>query len=320
MFKVVATANFHPKGMQMLRDHPDIDFSVITDPSPEGIKKGVTGADGIVVRTQLLPKEALELASNLRVVSRFGVGTDNIDVAHLSSRGIPLAIAVDANAVAVAEHTLMLMLNLAKDYKAGEASLRGGDWKWRDKGTSGELGGKTVLLMGFGRIGQKVARFCQAFDMRILVFDPYVQSSPIIGVELVADYRRYLPETDYLCMHFPSTPETRALIGREELAAIKRGAFLVNPARGGIIAESLILEALETGQLGGVGLDVFDAEPPAGDNPLFNHPRSYFTPHTAGMSEEAMTRMGVQAAENCIAGLRGELEPRVLFNRKELGL
>ncbi len=320
MFKVVAVPAFHAEGMQMLRDHPEIEFSVVTDTSPEGIRKGVTGADAIVIRTQTLPKDALELAPNLKVVSRFGVGTDNVDVAHLNTRKIPMAIAVGANALSVAEHTVMLMLNMAKDFRNAEESLRAGDWKWRDKGTSRDLVGKTLLLLGIGRIGQKLAEFALAFGMRVIAYDPYLKQSPMPGVTMIDDFRSHLKEIDYLSLHFPSTPETRKLIGKTELASLKPGAFLLNAARGGIITEDLLLEALNAGYLGGVGLDVFDAEPPSPTNPLFKHPRSYFTPHTAGMSEEAMTRMGVMAAQNAIDGLFGRLDPSMIFNRKELGV
>ena len=232
MFKVVCVGAFHRKGIKLLESRPDlVTYEVLTDLSPENVARGVAGADAVVVRTTPLPRETLERADRLRIVSRHGVGTDNVDVAYLSSRKIPMAIAIDSNVGSVAEHTLMMLLALAKDAMAGDRATRSGDFAWRDRRTASDVAGKSALIMGFGRIGQRVGALCRALGLRVAAFDPYMERSPVEGVEMVKDFRAILPETDFLCLHLPSTPETRDLIGAGELALLKRGAFVLNCAR-----------------------------------------------------------------------------------------
>ncbi len=320
MFTVAVVAPFHEEGLKLLRDRSDIDLRVITDLSPEGVAKGVTGADAITIRTAPLPKEALALAPALRVVSRHGVGYDNVDVAYLSSRKIPMALAVDSNYTAVAEYTLMMMLALAKDAFAGDAAVRSGDFNWRSKGTISDIAEKNVLIMGFGRIGQRVAKLCQAFDMKVTAYDPYVASSPVPGVAMTGDFRAALPETDYLCLHMPSTPETLGMIGPKELETMKNSAFIVNCARGGMIDENLLAGALEAGKIRGVGMDVFAAEPHNHNDPLFKQKRCVFSPHSAALSVECSIRMAKQTAQNVLDCLDGKLAARVVVNRKEIGM
>lgn len=219
MFKVVCVGAFHRKGIKLLESRPDlVTYEVLTDLSPENVARGVAGADAVVVRTTPLPRETLERADRLRIVSRHGVGTDNVDVAYLSSRKIPMAIAIDSNVGSVAEHTLMMLLALAKDAMAGDRATRSGDFAWRDRRTASDVAGKSALIMGFGRIGQRVGALCRALGLRVAAFDPYMERSPVEGVEMVKDFRAILPETDFLCLHLPSTPETRDLIGAGELA------------------------------------------------------------------------------------------------------
>ena len=244
MYNVVCVGTFHQKGIELLASRPELfTFHVLTDLSAASIARGVTDADAIIVRTSPLPKETLALAPNLRIVSRHGVGTDNIDVAYLSSRNIPVAIAIDSNVGSVAEHTLMMLLALAKDAVAGDKATRAGAFDWRDQRTASDVAGKTVLVLGLGRIGQRVATLCRAFGMRVLAFDPYVKESPIPDVEMVPDFREHLPETDFLCLHLPSTPETVGMVGAAELVQLKRGAFVINCARGGIIDEDILCDA-----------------------------------------------------------------------------
>lgn len=321
MFHVLAISSFHEKGLALLRNRPDLlKLTILTDTSPESIAKAIPTADAITIRTAPLTKELLSLAPNLKIVSRHGVGTDNIDVAYLSTRKIPVAIAIDSNVGSVGEHTLMMMLALAKDAFAGDRATRTGDYHWRDKRTPVDLAGRTVLVMGFGRIGQKVASLCRMMDMRVLAFDPYITKSPVDGVEMVRDFRAVLPEVDFLTLHMPGTPETKGLIGPKELAAIKKGAFLINCARGGMVDEDLLCQALDSGQLGGAGLDVFAQEPPDISHPLFRQERTILSPHNAALTEECAIRMATQAAQNVIDCLEGKLAPRVVINRRQIGM
>lgn len=321
MYNVVCVGTFHQKGIELLASRPELfTFHVLTDLSAASIARGVTDADAIIVRTSPLPKETLALAPNLRIVSRHGVGTDNIDVAYLSSRNIPVAIAIDSNVGSVAEHTLMMLLALAKDAVAGDKATRAGAFDWRDQRTASDVAGKTVLVLGLGRIGQRVATLCRAFGMRVLAFDPYVKESPIPDVEMVPDFREHLPETDFLCLHLPSTPETVGMVGAAELVQLKRGAFVINCARGGIIDEDILCDALESGQLGGAGLDVFAKEPPVITDRLFKQEKVLLSPHNAALTEECAIRMATQAVQNVIDCLEGKLQPRVVINRREIGL
>jgi D-3-phosphoglycerate dehydrogenase len=320
MYKVVIVDTFHEAGLQLLRNHPDLlEMSIITDLSAESIAKGVTGAGAITIRNASLPGEILALAPDLKIVSRHGVGVDKIDIAHLSARGIPLAIAADANVDSVAEHTMMMMLAAAKELKAGDRAVRNGDFSWRNRLLASDVMGKTALIMGFGRIGQKVARLCRAFDMRVLAYDPYVKSSPVPQVTMVTDYRAVLPETDFLCLHLPATSETTGMFGKTTLAALKKGAVLINCARGGIVSEDDLEEALANGRLKAACLDVFSPEPPDASHPLLSRDNALLSPHNAALTQECAVRMATQCAQNVIDCLEGKLDPRVVFNRKELG-
>ena len=320
MFKVAVVGPIHEEGMKLFHERPDIEATVARDLSPEGIAAAVTGADAISIRTQLLPKEVLALAPGLRIVSRHGVGYDNVDVAYLSSRKIPMAIAADANYTAVGEHTLMMMLALAKDAETGDAATRNGDFAWRNKGTLTELLDKRVLILGFGRIGQRVAVLCRAFGMRVFAYDPFVAQSPVPDVEMVSDWRSMLPSIDYLSLHMPSMPETVGMIGAAELAAMKDTAFVVNCARGGLIDEDALARALSEGVIRGAGLDVFADEPNDPAHPLFKQKRCVFSPHNAALTAECAVRMATQCAQNILDCLDGKLQARVVVNRKEIGM
>lgn len=320
VFKVAVVGPIHEEGMKLFRERQDIEVDIVQDLSTEGIKKAIADVDGITIRTQLLPKDILEAAPKLKVVSRHGVGFDNIDVGYLSSRKIPMALTVDANYTAVAEQTLMMMLNLAKDAAASDRAVREGEFDYRNKGTLTDLLGKHVLILGFGRIGQRVAALCLAFDMRVTAYDPYVAESPVPGVDMVKDFKSLLPSVDFLSLHLPSMPETVGMIGAAELKSMKNTAFIVNCARGGIVNEDALAEALSKGDIRGAGLDVFLAEPNDPGHPLFKQKRCIFSPHNAALTAECAIRMAKQCAQNVIDCLDGKLQARAVINRKEIGM
>ncbi|MDR3220813.1 MAG: hydroxyacid dehydrogenase [Candidatus Accumulibacter sp.] len=322
MYTVVITAPVHPDALLLLGRRSDlVTVRQLTDLGPEGISRGVTGADAILVRTQLLPREVLELAPDLRIVSRSGVGTDNVDVAHLTVRKIPMAISIDANVISVAEHALMLMLGLSKQLLAADEATRNGNFgPWRERRIPTDLAGKTVLIAGFGRIGRRLGELCVAIGMKVIAYDPFLSSSPVSGVSLVGDLKKTLPECDFVSLHLPLDPETRNLIGAAEFAGMKNTAFLINAARGGIVDEDALDEALNKGEIAGAGLDVFAHEPPDGKHPLMQNKKVYLTPHSAAFSEEAFARMGIQAAQNILDCLEGKLQARVVVNGKDIGM
>jgi D-3-phosphoglycerate dehydrogenase len=320
MFKVAVVGPIHEEGMKLFQERSDIESTVVQDLSSAGIAKGVTGVDAITIRTQTLPKEALALAPDLRIVSRHGVGYDNVDVSYLSSRKIPMAISVDANYTAVAEHVLMMMLVLAKDALNGNDAVLKGDFGWRSQGTLADVLEKRVLIMGFGRIGRRLAVLCQAFGMTVLAYDPFVSQSPVPGVEMVKDWKAVLPDIDFLSLHLPALPETVGMIGERELAAMKNTAFVINAARGGLIDEDALAKALSEGSIRGAGLDVFLNEPHDLAHPLFAQKRCIFSPHNAALSVECAIRMARQCAQNVLDCLDGKLQARVVVNGKEIGM
>jgi D-3-phosphoglycerate dehydrogenase len=268
-----------------------------------------------------LPAAVIERAECLKVVSRHGVGYDNIDVDALTRRGVPLAIAADANATAVAEHTLFFMLALAKQGLRYDRATRAGGWEVRNSLEAVDLLGRRVLVMGFGRIGREVAKRCAAFGMQVMVYDPYVQANLIEAAgdwRSVPDFQAVLSETDVLTVHLPLGPDSRSLIGAAELAALPGHAFVINAARGGIVDETALHDALVSGKIAGAALDVFDQEPPPEDHPLFALENVILSPHSAGLSKEAAIRMAVSTARNVLAGIDGRLDPAMVINREVL--
>jgi D-3-phosphoglycerate dehydrogenase / 2-oxoglutarate reductase len=320
MPKVLIIQPFHDDGMKLFETRPDVAYEVV-DGALEELAEKIADADGVTIRTTPLPAEVLDRALRLKVVSRHGVGYDNIDVDALSRRRIPLAIAADANATAVAEHTLYFMLALAKQGLRYDRATREGGWAVRNSLEAVDLMRRRVLVMGFGRIGREVAKRCAAFGMTVMVYDPYVQANMIEAAgdyRSVPDFEAALPETDVLTVHMPLGADSRGLIGAAELAALPPHAFVINAARGGIIDEAALHDALTSGRIAGAGLDVFDREPPPEDHPLFALPNVILTPHSAGLSKEAALRMAISTAKNVLAGIDGKLDPSMVVNREVL--
>ncbi len=265
--------------------------------------------DGLVVRSETkVTADVIAAGGRLQVIGRAGVGVDNIDVEAATTRGIVVVNAPSGNTIAVAEHTLGLILAAARNITQAAAALREGRWE-RAKFMGVEIRGKTLGVLGLGRIGTEVARRAQAFEMRIIGHDPYVseEHASRIGARLV-DLPTILAECDILTIHTPATLDTEGLIGKKEMALMKPTAWIVNCARGGIVDEAALLEALDAGTIGGAALDVFSKEP-AGDNPLVRHPKVVATPHLAASTQEAQVNVAVELAEQMVAVLEGRPAP-----------
>ena len=317
-YNVVITGRILQEGLDLLEARPDIEIHKTDTWDPEWARRVIPGADAILVRNLPLPRELLELAPRLRVVSRFGVGTDNVDWNYLTERNIPLMVTRGSNSDSVAEQALLFILAMAKDFGAAGKAVTGGGWQWRDGHTARELRGRTVLVLGFGDSGRLVASLCAAFGMRVVAYSRSLKQSPLPGVEMTNDFRAVLPEADFISLHLPYTPETHHLLTWEDMQRLKPGAFLVNLGRGRLLDESVLVRALDRGLLGGVGLDVFESEPPDTDSPLLRHPRSFFTPHNAGLTRESMTKMSVMSAQNLLDALDGRIDERMVFNSEVL--
>jgi len=318
---VLIAGPIHPDGMAVLESRPGLTCEVLAAPDAADLTERLADADALLIRTAPLPPAAVEAAPDLKVVARHGVGYDNVPVDTLTARGIPLAIVGNVNAQTVAEHTLFLMLALAKRGPVRDRAARDGRWNAaRGEGGTWELAGRTLLLVGFGRIGREVARRARAFDMAVQAYDPYVDRAAMadLGVEKVDDWRAASPQADVVSLHVPRTPETENMIGAAELEAMKPAAVVINAARGGLIDEAALAVALGSGGIAGAGLDTLDREPPDADHPLLGLESVVFSPHSAALTEECLARMGVAAAENILAGLDGRLDPALVVNRDQL--
>lgn len=262
------------------------------------------GVDGCIAGLDTIDAAALAAADSLRVVARYGVGTDNVDLAAARARGIVVTNTPGANAGAVAELAVTFMLLLARPVLGAAAATRAGDWP-RTSGLS--LAGKTVGLIGFGAIGRKVARLLSGFDCRVMVVDPSCDTDRVaaLGATLVP-LDELLAASDFVSLHAPVTPETRGMVDAAFLSRMKPGASLVNTARGELVDEAALVAALASGRLRGAALDVFAVEPPAAGNPLPALPNVIATPHMGAHTDSATTAMGRMALADCLAVLRGE--------------
>ncbi|MHC0054869.1 NAD(P)-dependent oxidoreductase [Actibacterium sp. D379-3] len=262
-------------------------------------------ADAWLVRTQRITGAAINAAPGLRIISKHGVGVDNIAVEAAAARGVVVANTPGANAGAVAEHTLMLILALARRALPLDRAARDG-FAGRDRIAPMDLDGKRVLLAGYGAIAQRVAQLCAAFGMQVTVWHRRLDAAGA-GFPVTRDLRAALPQADILSLHLPLNAGTRGLIGAAELALLPPGALLINTGRGGVVDEAALMRAAP--RLGGIGLDVFATEPLPKDSPLLTLPDTLFSPHAAGMSAGAMRAMGMQAAQNVLDHFAGCLAP-----------
>ena len=314
MYKVLLTDNIALEALGVFEQYDDFE-AVRTETLPPGeLKEEIADCDGIVVRSPTkLTADVIAAAKKLRYIGRAGVGVDNIDLDAASEQGIVVMNSPGGNTVSTAEHTIALILALARHIPQAHRSVTDGEWD-RKAYRGNELSGKTLGVIGLGRVGREVARRMLAFEMRVLGADPYVDGAAAAkaGAELV-DVETVLQDADVVTVHVPLSEDTRALIGQKELESMRDGAFLVNCARGGVVSEDALLGALESGKLAGAALDVYEKEPP-GDHPLFRHPRCVFTPHLGAATAEAQIRVAVEAAE-CVADALSTGETRNAVNK-----
>ncbi len=313
---VLVAGRIHPAGLDLLRATPGVTVEAVDEVTTEAFAPRVPGADALIIRTQPLPGSVVAAAPRLRIVSRHGVGYDAVDVAALDRRGITLAIVGDVNARPVAEHAFALLLALAKRVPALDAATRGTAWSARDAFSAAELWNKTLLLVGFGRIGRIVAGMAKAFGMRVLAYDPFVDPATVAeaGATPVASLAEGLRRADAVSLHVPRA-EGKPLLGAAELALLRPHATVVNTARGDLIDEDALADALEAEALGGAGLDVFAREPPPPDSRLLRSPRVILSPHSAALTGECAARMSEAAARNVVDFFAGTLDPRLVVNR-----
>lgn len=311
MKKVVVVSPVHQAGFDVLASRPDLEVVRPASVLQEDLVECLGDADAVLLRGSHFPPHLVEAAPRLRIISRHGVGLDNVPLKFCAERGVRVTHVGDVNAVPVAEHTLAMLLGVAKQLIPYDRAVREGRYSVKEGLATRELQGRTMLILGVGRIGREVARLASAFRMSCLGFDPVLSSNEIrlAGCEAVSDWRSVLPEADVVTLHLPLMPETRNLLGAVELASMRPTAIVLNCARGGLIDEAALDSALTQGRLFGAGLDVTAIEPPAQDNPLLVNDRVVLSPHSAALTLECAMRMAERSAQNIIDFFDGQLEP-----------
>ena len=318
--RVIVIQPIHDEGMQILHARNDIEVIVPENPDPATWSNFLPGTEALCVRLTKIPRSLIEAAPDLKIISRHGVGCDNIDVEAATEHGVVVATVGLANAPSVVEHTLSLMLALAKRLFDVDRDVRGGDYMRKLKLEAQDIGGRTVLIIGLGRIGSRLAKTLNALGMRCLGVDPAYTPAQIeaMGCEPVADFRSALPRADFVTVHTPLQDDTRNLIGARELAAMKPTAYLINCARGGIVDEKALVEALDAKRIMGAALDVQVDEPPKPNDPLLKCNRLILTPHSATSTIETHVRSAKTVAQNVLDLFDGRLPEAHVFNPEVL--
>jgi D-3-phosphoglycerate dehydrogenase len=311
MPRVLITDPIAEDGIALLKREAEV--QVCLHPEPKELLKLIAGCEALIVRSETkVTREVIEAGAKLQVVGRAGSGVDNIDLDAATERGVLVVNAPTGNTFSAAEHTVALMLGLARRVPEADASLRAGRWE-RQRFLGVELRGRTLGLYGLGQVGSEVARRGRGLEMRVIACDPYVsqERAQALGAELVT-FEELLGQSDFISMHVRLTPATQDRFGEAEFAAMKPGVRIINTSRGELIDEGALLRALDKGRVAGAAIDVFRQEPP-GESPLFGHEGVIVTPHLGALTEEAQERVAVDVAEEVLAVLRGD-PPRYAVN------
>ena len=300
--KILVIQNIHQKGIDLLEGNSNYEFEIF-DEINEDLKRKIIDCDAISIRTAKLSDEIIKTAKKLKVISRHGVGYDNIGLKSAKEIGATLTITATANAVAVAEHVMFMLLNISKRKDMYDQTVKSGKFSDRNKlPKTIELWGKNILIAGFGRIGQALIKRCLGFEMNVFVYDPYVDQEKInsLGGKKVDNSKEAVKDMDAISLHIPLNKDTENLINYSLLKTMKKNCILINAARGGIINEVDLDKALKENLIFGAGLDVFHTEPPDESNPLLKNDKVMLSPHTAAFTEECMIRMGKETIQNII--------------------
>jgi len=323
--KIFITESFSQAGRVLLQERDDLDLvefpNMISAGDFEAKLREHAPVHGVALGATRFGEPELEASVDMKVVTRIGVGFDAVDVPALSRRKVPLMVAGTANSPSVAEQALFMMLTLAKRAVEMHSLVKDGNWASRLGMLPYDLYGKTVLIIGFGRIGTRTAKRCLAMEMNVLIYDPYKPVAEIkaAGCEPVTDLDAALPRADFVSIHCPKNPETVGMFNAARLRRMKPTAYLINTARGGIVDEPALYDVLSSGRLAGAGLDVFEQEPPPSGHSLFALPNVIMAPHVAGVTVEAVDRMSEQTARNILSALDGQPLRQNVINQDVLG-
>ena len=321
-YKVLVVQGLHEQGLEMLKNRTDIEFNVLMSDDENEILEAAKDVSGITVRTAKISSKIIEAANKLQVVSRHGVGYDSIDLVSLNNKKIPLTIAAHSNMISVSEQAMFFLLALSKNVFYYDDFTRKGDWTNRWDVKAWDLSQKNILVIGFGRIGTNFVKRALAFDMNVYVYDPYVEKEKvkISGAIPVDNISENLQKMDAVTLHCPKNDETTDLFTKKEFDLMKKSSFIINCARGGILNEEDLYEALTNKNISGAGLDVFDVEPTPSSNPLFKLNNVILSPHIAGVTVESTVRMATETVQNVLDVLDDKVNQSVVVNNKEIGM
>lgn len=300
MRKVLVTEPIHEEGIKLLKE--EVEIVMGESVSPQLLTKQANDCSGILIRSAKISGEMMRNLPKLKVIAKHGIGVDNIDVKTASELGILVVNAPESNINAVAEHTLGMILLLSKNFVELNKKVRSGQFDMRNKIVNMELKGKTVGLIGFGKIARLLAKKLRALDVNLIVYDPYV--NPIeaekMGSELTKNIDEVLMCADFVSVHVPLNESTRGLMGKEQFNKMKKDAYFINAARGAIVKEKDLFEALKERRIKGAAIDVFEQEPPDNNNPLFQLENILLSPHNAALTDEALVAMATQSAQGIL--------------------
>ena len=311
MKKILVIQPIHEAGIELLNNNLDFEFEIVENVDPEFLKSKIKDCDGVSIRTAKLTSDVIEVAEKLKIISRHGVGYDNIDLEAVKQKNLTLAITATANAVAVAEHVMFMLLNISKRKNMYDTTVKEGKFKDRNKlPKTVEIWNKNILIAGFGRIGQALIKRCLGFEMKVFVYDPFVPKDIIekLGGIKVDSMEKASKDMDAISLHIPLNDKTKNIINYDLLKTMKKNCIIINAARGGIVNENDLDKALNENLIFGAGLDVFETEPPEEKNPLLKNDKVFLSPHTAAFTEECMTRMGKETIQNMLDFFDEKLE------------
>ena len=317
MYKIGIIQKIHDKGLELLDAHKNFEYEIIDDVSEENLLKKIHLYDAVSLRVSKLSNNLLSKATKLKVISRHGVGYDNVDTSYLKQKDITLLITATANAIAVSEHVFYLMLAVSKNFLNLDNEIRIGNFKNNiNKFETFELYNKEILIAGFGRIGKNLIKKCLGFDMKVKVFDPFVDEKTIsnMGGKKVDNFDNALKTLDFLSVHMPLNKNTKDLIDLKKMKTMKKTSVIINTARGGIVNEDDLNKAINEKIILAAGLDVFSNEPINLDNALLKNKRIIMSPHTAALTNECKIRMSKETAQNIIDFFENNVNKNMMVN------
>ena len=316
MKKIAIIEQIHKDGLDILEKNSGFHYELITDVSEENLIEKLPEFDGCTLRVSKLNKNILKNCPKLKVISRHGVGYDNVDLDYVKNNNITLLITATANAVAVAEHVIYMMLSISKSINRYDQEVRSGYFK-KNASTieTLELFKKEILIVGFGRIGKSLIKRCLGFEMKVNIFDPFVSKEIIsqFGGNKIDNFDEGLKKCDYLSLHIPLTEKTKNMINISKLKIMKKNTIIINTSRGGIINELDLNKALNENIIFGAGLDVFEKEPINIDNPILKNKKVLLSPHSATFTNECKSRMSIETTKNIIDFFENKLDKSMII-------